>query len=90
MISQQQRDKQVNTRCICDFRTSKRQHVSSTDTRNLSFSKKRGHPVITYSRMELDSHADTVVFGRKFVVIQFTGRECDVATYTDAYVGSRA
>ena len=35
--------------------------------------------------MELDLHANTVVFGRNFVVIQFTGLECDVAPYTDAY-----
>ena len=85
MIPQQQQDKKVNTRCICDFRTPKRRQVSITETRNVSLSKKQGSPVITYGCMELYLHANTVVFGRNFVVIQFTGRECDVATYTDAY-----
>ena len=85
MISQQQRDKQVNTRCICDFRTSKRRQLYSTEKINVSSSKKQGRPVITNIRMELDLHADMVVFGRNSVVIQFSGREYDVAPYTDAY-----
>ena len=85
MMSQQRRDKQVNTRFNYDFRAPKRGQVSITETRNVSSSKKRGIPVITYSCMELESHANTVVFGRNFVVIQFTGRECDVAPYTEAY-----
>ena len=35
--------------------------------------------------MELELYSKTVVFGRNFVVIQFTGCEYDVAPYTDAY-----
>ena len=35
--------------------------------------------------IDLDSHADTIVFCRNFVVIHFTGREYDVSPYTDAY-----
>ena len=31
------------------------------------------------------NHADTIVFGRNCVVIHFTGRECDVSPYNDAY-----
>jgi hypothetical protein len=38
-----------------------------------------------YSRMELDSHADTVVLGRNTVVLHYTGRECDVSHYSDTY-----
>ena len=33
----------------------------------------------------MDSHADTVVFGRNCAVLHFTGRECDVSPYTDTY-----
>jgi hypothetical protein len=38
-----------------------------------------------YGRMELDSHADTVVLGRNCVILSYTGRECDVSPYTDVY-----
>ena len=38
-----------------------------------------------HNRMELDSHADTVVLGRNCVIMQYTGRECDVSPYTDTY-----
>ena len=33
--------------------------------------------------MELDSHADTCIFGKNFVVMHKTGRECDVSAYSD-------
>ena len=36
-------------------------------------------------KIELDSHADTCVLGRNFVVLQYTGRECDVVPFTDQY-----
>ena len=40
---------------------------------------------VTHNKMEMDSHADTVVLGKNCVVISFTGRECDVSPYTDTY-----
>ena len=39
----------------------------------------------TVGTIELDSHADTTVFGSNFLVITYTGRECDVSPYTDTY-----
>ena len=39
----------------------------------------------SYSRMELDTHADTVVLGKNCVILSHTGRECDVSPYTDFY-----
>ena len=38
-----------------------------------------------YSRLELDSHADTIVLGRNCVILSQTGRECDVSPFTAAY-----
>ena len=38
-----------------------------------------------YSTMNLDSHVDTIVCGSNRIIIHFTGKECDVAPYTDAY-----
>ena len=37
------------------------------------------------SQLELDSHADTIVCGSNCIVMHFTGKECDVSPYTDAY-----
>lgn len=39
----------------------------------------------TYNRMELDSHADTVVLGNNCIIIAYTGQECDVSPYTESY-----
>ncbi len=36
-------------------------------------------------QIELDSHADTTLFGRNFLILSYTGRECDVMPYTDTY-----
>ena len=37
------------------------------------------------ARIECDSHADTCVLGRNFVVLGYTGRECDVMPYSENY-----
>jgi hypothetical protein len=33
----------------------------------------------------MDTHAETIVFGRNAVVLQYTSRECNVAPFTDVY-----
>ena len=33
----------------------------------------------------MDSHADTIVFGRNFLLLHSSGKECSVAPFTDAY-----
>ena len=38
-----------------------------------------------YSTPELDSHADTIVCGSNYIFMHFTGKECDIAPYTDPY-----
>ena len=42
-----------------------------------------GEPYV--GTIELDSHADTTVFGKNFLILHYTGRECDVLPYTDTY-----
>ena len=37
------------------------------------------------ARIECDSHADTCVLGRNFVVLGYTGRKCDVMPYMENY-----
>ena len=40
---------------------------------------------VSYGRIELDSHADTIVLGSNATVLHYTGRECDVAPYSESY-----
>ena len=35
--------------------------------------------------MELDSHADTCVLGINFVILEYSGRVCDVYPYSSEY-----
>ena len=61
-------------------------HISSmrrVSTRQLARVTKRETTV--YNRMEMDSHADTVVLGQNCTILSYTGRECDVSPYTDSY-----
>ena len=39
----------------------------------------------THGRIELDSHADTVVLGSNCVVLHHTGNVCEVSPYMDEY-----
>ena len=39
----------------------------------------------SHRRIELDSHADTVVLGSNCVVLHHTGKVCEVSPYTDEY-----
>jgi hypothetical protein len=48
-------------------------------------SRIRNDSTINYNKLELDSHADTIVLGSNFVILSHTGRECDVSPYTEAY-----
>jgi hypothetical protein len=44
----------------------------------------RGSTVV-HSQLEMDSHADTIVCGSNSVIMHYTGKECDVPPYTEAY-----
>ena len=61
--------------------------VSSTRRpRNGRQFKRRGNRTLpTDGRIELDSHADTVVLGSNAVVLHYTGNECEVSPYSDEY-----
>jgi hypothetical protein len=39
----------------------------------------------TVARCEMDSHADTCVAGPNFLVLEFSGEQCDVSPYTNDY-----
>ena len=69
-------------RCICDFVTTDQRDCSD---RKISASSCGDKEVVHHGRIELDSHAGTIVFGKNCVVFNYTGRECDVSPYTDTY-----
>ena len=65
---------------ICNFTTTERR-----DCLSRTISEKSHTEPVHHGRIELDSHAETVVFGRNSEAIHFTERECYVSPYTDAY-----
>ena len=45
--------------------------------------------MVVYSTMDIDSYGDTIVCLSNCIVIHFTGKEYNVAPYTDAYETSK-
>jgi len=67
---------------ICDFVTTDRRDCPE---RKILVTSREDQDKVHHGRIELDSHAGTIVFGKNCVVLAFTGRECDVSPYTDTY-----
>ena len=68
-------------RRICDITTTARR-----STRNIAGTQTIADAAtVHHGRIELDSHGDTTVFGKNFVLLSYTVRECDVEPYTDTY-----
>jgi len=63
---------------IQQFRTSRR-YISQLRNRD-----SKGQPGLV-AKTELDSHADTIVVGSNFLVMNYTERSCDVSPYSDDY-----
>ena len=38
-----------------------------------------------FGRCDLDSHTDTIVAGSNFVILRYTGKECNINPYRDDY-----
>jgi hypothetical protein len=77
--------KQPPERCIsgitsCNRRTSTMRTVAARHQRQ----------EVHHGTIEMDSHADTIVFGKNFVQLQGTGRECTVSPFTDSYDAIRS
>ena len=67
---------------ICDFTTS-RQRIAKLKMNGPASKKIGAANTIKHGRLDLDTHADTIVFGQSFILLSKTGRECDVSPYTD-------
>ena len=61
---------------------------NSTNRRNIAAmkaNKNKPSSEFKIGKIELDSHADTIVAGSNCIVMHYTGRECDVSPYTKEY-----
>ena len=38
-----------------------------------------------YERIKIDSQADKTVLGRNYMILTYTGKECEVSPYSDKY-----
>ena len=71
-------------RKICDFTTS-HQRIAKVKPNGPTFRRIGATNTIKYGRIELDTHADRIVFGNIFILLSETGREFNVSPYTDEY-----
>ena len=62
------------------YATSKRRNISQVDNVELFDSK---NDIV--GKIELDSHADTIVAGANCIFLHYTGRQCDVSPYDSSY-----
>ena len=59
--------------------------TANNGNRKISASKKSKSGGVVTSNIEMDSHADTIVCGSNCRIESYTGKECEVSPYTDAY-----
>ena len=71
-------------RKICDFTTSRRRIANVKENGPTSI-RIGATNTIKHGRTELDTHANTIVFGQSFILLSDTRRECYVSPYTDEY-----
>jgi hypothetical protein len=72
-------------RKICLFQSSDRRVARIISRTNALSNMCPENPV--FGQVEMDTHADTCVLGKNFIILHSTGRECDVYPYTDSYEG---
>ena len=79
-----ERENIVIKRSIGHYQTSNWRVSETASTARLSAAVRQPQEIHS-GTVELDTHADTIVFGRNCVQLSHTGRICDVSPYTDAY-----
>ena len=71
-------------RKICDFTTS-RKIVAKVKGNGPTPRRIGATNTIKHGKIELETHADMIVFGQSFILLSETGRKFDVSPYTDEY-----
>ena len=60
--------------------------VQSTSRRiSSTHSHSKRSDAVVHGRCESDSHADTIAAGANCIILEYTGKECDVSPYSDNY-----
>jgi hypothetical protein len=72
-------------RIVAPLKSTVRRNVSGFQAGKRKISAQSRGSSVVQSQMELDSHADTIVCGSNCIIMHYTGKECDVSPYTDAY-----
>ena len=65
-------------RKICDFATSLRR-ISKVKANGPSSIRIGVTNTIKHGSIDIDTHADTILFVQNFILLSETGRECDVS-----------
>jgi hypothetical protein len=71
---------------VAPLKTTGRRHISGfrAGKRKISAQQGQGSTVVK-SQLEMHLHAGTIVCGSNSVIMHYTGKECDVSPYTEAY-----
>ena len=69
---------------ICDFTTS-RQTIAKVKANGPTSRRIGVTNTIKHGRLELNTHANTIVFVKSFILLSETGRKFDVSPNTDEY-----
>ena len=59
--------------------------IASSPRRTIASSKAASPTTTHYGKCELDSHADSIVAGKNCIILNYTGKECDVSPYREDY-----
>ena len=60
--------------------------VQSTSRRiSSTHSHSKRSDAVVHGRCESDRHADTIAAGANCIILEYTGKECDVSPYSDNY-----
>ena len=82
-ITQTMLKNSIKHRTLGKFSTSSCRQVSCTKSSHNIQNMIPDEPV--FGHFELDSHANACVQGPNFIVLSFTGCECDVSPYSESY-----
>lgn len=77
-------------RTVSTFATRDRRSISGFASSQQNTSRGNSKGAVVHNQIEMDSHADTIVCGANCAILHYTGRECDVSPYTDAYAAIKS
>jgi hypothetical protein len=74
-----------DVRLLAPLQTTERRNISGFRAGKRKISAQGQGSTVVHSQIEMDSHADTIICGSNCMIMHYTGKECDVSPYTEAY-----